>query len=266
MGVTRPAGLPGSGFTVIANSWVRDPNMSLKARGLLAYLCSHQEGYEVSNAQMVRQCADGKDAVRNARDELVDLGYLVLDQTRQDGRFAENNYVLTDPGPQASTVAGNPQVARGQVAGKPPTPGNPSTGNPDTGNPPHRRTPGGNHQEEQHPTPSGVGGGAQLALVTDGPAPETINQRAKRVADTFVASVGGMAAFMAVRNVVVRACASPAGWDDEAILAALGLLHGAGRSLTLANLDHALNGRVRPPTARPAPYRDPAPDDYARPL
>lgn len=264
MAVIRPGGLPGSGFTLVANSWVRDPGMTLKARGLLVYLLSHAEGYRCSNAQQQRDCADGRDSVTSAREELIRLGYLVAVQARAEGgRFAENDYVITEP--DAGT--GNPHVPPGERAGGPPITGNPSTGEPSTVGPQHRR-PTGEDQGTTSSRASGAGaGGRQLALVTDDgqPPAETINQRAGRLTRTYVDGVGGMAAFMAVRNVVVRACNAPAKWSDDAILGALRSLHAGGRAITLANLDHALHGKVRGSNGH-TPHRDAPADAYHAPF
>lgn len=89
--------LPNAAFTLIRNCWVRDSRISFKAKGLLAYLVSHSEGYACSQAQMVRESADGKDAIRSALDELEGAGYLTRVPTRSAGRFAEDDYALTDP-------------------------------------------------------------------------------------------------------------------------------------------------------------------------
>ena len=47
MSVERGA-LPTAGFTIVPNEWLRDPRISWKAKGLLAYIASHQEGYRLT--------------------------------------------------------------------------------------------------------------------------------------------------------------------------------------------------------------------------
>lgn len=85
-------------FTQVRNEWVRDARLSLKALGLLVYLHSHQDGYELTTAQMVRDHTDGKDAVRAGIAELEDAGYLTRLRGRGDGgRFGELDYRLADP-------------------------------------------------------------------------------------------------------------------------------------------------------------------------
>lgn len=261
MAVIRPAGLPGSGFVLIANSWVRDPAMTLQARGLLVYLLSHAEGYKISNAQQVRECANGRDAVTSAREELVRLGYLTVVEARDTaGRFAENDYTVTDP-----TATGIPQADTPPPAGNPPSTGNPSTGKPSTVGPPHRRTTGGDQGTTSRAASGDTAAGAQLELV-DGDAP-TPGQRAHRIATTYADECGGMVRFMAVRNVVALAVkarppSAPDGYPDERILAALRALRGRGRSITAEALHDELEG-VRRSSNGHAPHRDAPGTNYA---
>lgn len=84
-------------FTQVRNEWARDGRVSYKARGLLVYLHSHQDGYELSLAQIVRDTTDGKDSVRTGLVELESAGYLTRLRERDGGRWGEVDYVLADP-------------------------------------------------------------------------------------------------------------------------------------------------------------------------
>jgi hypothetical protein len=94
------------GFTRIPNEWARDARLSWKARGLLAYLMSHTEGWTTSLSDLVEKGIDGRDAIRTGLLELERLGYLVRERARNDdGTLAGIDYLLQDP---FSPVTDNP--------------------------------------------------------------------------------------------------------------------------------------------------------------
>lgn len=103
----RRTPLPFEGqFTQIPNAWLRDPNLSRRARGLLAEILSHQHGWVISVHSLWRNGPEGREAIRKAILELADAGYLVRDQTHGErGRFGEMNYVLAAPELSTVTVA-----------------------------------------------------------------------------------------------------------------------------------------------------------------
>jgi hypothetical protein len=76
-------------FTRIDNNTLEDRHLSLRARGLLAYLLSKPPGWNVVLNHLVRISPDGKKAVRAAVDELEKHGYLVRNgqQIVERGRF-----------------------------------------------------------------------------------------------------------------------------------------------------------------------------------
>lgn len=89
----------GEHFTQISNAALRDPRLSFKARGILAWLASHQDGYGCSVAAIVADSdADGKAAVRSALDELESAGYLSRERVRdpETGRLGPADYLVTD--------------------------------------------------------------------------------------------------------------------------------------------------------------------------
>lgn len=103
-------------FTQIPNEWLRDSRLTFKARGLLAMLLSHSEGWSLSTAAIAEQNQEGKDAIRSAIAELQQFGYLNRSQVNDNGRFGEAVWVTQDP--TATPLAGFPSS------------GFPSSGNP----------------------------------------------------------------------------------------------------------------------------------------
>ena len=85
-------------FTQIHNAWVRDPNLSYKAKGLLTYLLSHEIGYTITIGQIIRESDDGKQSVRSALEELIKAGYLETKRTTDArGYNAGLAYFIKDP-------------------------------------------------------------------------------------------------------------------------------------------------------------------------
>lgn len=109
-------------FTQIPNDWLRDGNLSLKAKGLLAQLLSHADGWSVSIQSLAKANQCGKDAIRSAVKELEDNGYLVRSQNRQEsGEFGETVWVTSSPS-SGSPIADYPTPVN-------PTPKNTNTEN-----------------------------------------------------------------------------------------------------------------------------------------
>jgi hypothetical protein len=109
---------PEAQFTRVPNQWARDPKLSLKAKGLLAYVLSHQDGYRLTIEQAVAESVGGKTAVYSAIRELVDHGYLRRDQRRgPSGKVGEVDYYVSDaPDVTASgfSASGKPESGRDQ--------------------------------------------------------------------------------------------------------------------------------------------------------
>lgn len=126
-------------FTIVPNAWARDARLSFKARGLLTYLLSHREGWEITGVrELVKHATEGREAMTGAVKELEEGGYLQRVQLRDEGgRMSGMDYVLTGP----------------EVVGKP-VPGKPATGKPVTGNPTTKKTTPLEDQgeEDQHPS------------------------------------------------------------------------------------------------------------------
>ena len=84
-------------FTQIPNDWLRDNRLSFKARGILAMLMSHTQGWSLSINTIAKQNQEGKDAIRSAVQELEKHGYLYRTQVNEGGRFGESIWVTQDP-------------------------------------------------------------------------------------------------------------------------------------------------------------------------
>ena len=84
------------GFTVLPNQILRTREMSYKTRYLLAQMLSMSEAWQYTVAGMAKVCGMGRDAVRTAMVELETLGYLARSQSRANGRFSHNVYIIRE--------------------------------------------------------------------------------------------------------------------------------------------------------------------------
>ena len=96
----------GSHFTQIFNAALRDKRLSWRARGVLAGLLTHSDGFGLNSNDLAKggphgpNCSrgEGRDAVRAALKELEELGYLSRARSQDDStkRFGSSDYVVTD--------------------------------------------------------------------------------------------------------------------------------------------------------------------------
>lgn len=76
-------------FTVIADASLRDPRLSFRATGVLAFLLSLADGTDISGRRLCQTKKEGRDATLAALKELEEAGYLVRSrhQNPADGRW-----------------------------------------------------------------------------------------------------------------------------------------------------------------------------------
>ena len=103
------------GYTVLPNQILRTREMSYKARYLLAQMLSMSEAWQYTVAGMAKVCGMGRDAVRTAMVELETLGYLARSQSRANGRFSHNVYIIREVPVEAEAA---PAEAEPQVVSK----------------------------------------------------------------------------------------------------------------------------------------------------
>jgi hypothetical protein len=98
-------------FTQISNAALRDERLSFKARGVLAWLASHQDGFGCSVAAIqAASSSDGRESIRSALKELQEFGYLEIERTRdpETGRLGPADYLVTDLPVSGDPTSGNP--------------------------------------------------------------------------------------------------------------------------------------------------------------
>ncbi len=109
MSKIRRGPLPTDRFTIISNDWVRDERLPFAARGLLAWLASHADGYDVTEAAIIAAGPDGRGAVRTMTEALEKAGYLRRERTYNTDGGSAVDYVLSDPREGENCLSGKGQ-------------------------------------------------------------------------------------------------------------------------------------------------------------
>lgn len=94
-------------FSVVANEPFNDSRLSYKARGILGYLLTKPDDWEILVEDLINQSEkDGRDSVRAGLAELREYGYLVLaDRRDARGRMLGKGYVLYETPEEADLSA-----------------------------------------------------------------------------------------------------------------------------------------------------------------
>ena len=83
-------------YTVISNVFLRDENLSLKSKGLLAYVMSLPNDWVLYVSELANHHKDGISAIYSSFKELIQLGYVRLKRERIDGKLAGVEYIISE--------------------------------------------------------------------------------------------------------------------------------------------------------------------------
>ena len=82
-------------FTLIDNTCLQTPTLSMQAMGLFAYLMTLPNDREIHKSELVSHFSNGRDAVYKAFNELINAGFITyVKNTDKFGRFAGNTYYI----------------------------------------------------------------------------------------------------------------------------------------------------------------------------
>ncbi|MGY0225984.1 helix-turn-helix domain-containing protein [Limosilactobacillus fermentum] len=85
------------GFTQVDNRVISDKRMSLKALGLFTYMWSKPDDWEFYVSVISNDFKDGRDSIRSAINELINLGYVKRTRKhKENGQLAAYDYILFD--------------------------------------------------------------------------------------------------------------------------------------------------------------------------
>ena len=81
-------------YTTISNQLFKNKGISLKAKGLMAYLLSLPNDWDLSINGIVSVSKEGRTAIRNIFTELINAGYIERKQIRNKGKFVGYDYFV----------------------------------------------------------------------------------------------------------------------------------------------------------------------------
>jgi len=114
-------------YTVMSNHHLKNPQLTLKAKGLLSMMLSFPDEWNYSERGLAAICKEGVDAIHSAIKELEKAGYMERHQLRgKGGRIVDTEYVIYETPHKPDTAppdTGNPDMDDPDTAG-------PETGNP----------------------------------------------------------------------------------------------------------------------------------------
>ncbi len=109
-------------YTVMSNHHLKNPQLTLKAKGLLSMMLSFPDEWNYSERGLAAICKEGVDAIHSAIKELEKAGYMERHQLRgKGGRIIDTEYVIYEK-PHAPDTT-------------PPDTDNPDMGSPDAAQP-----------------------------------------------------------------------------------------------------------------------------------
>lgn len=82
-------------YFMMNKTGINDPGLSLKAKGLLAYLISKPDGWYINYSDIIKNSLNSIYSVRSAVSELLSHGYMERTQIRKDdGQFGFYDYIV----------------------------------------------------------------------------------------------------------------------------------------------------------------------------
>ena len=83
-------------FSIISNVALNDTTLSMKAKGIWAYLLSKPDDWQVYVSQLVKSCADGKHSIYAGLKELKQAGYIEHVAIREGGKIIGYEYMVNE--------------------------------------------------------------------------------------------------------------------------------------------------------------------------
>lgn len=113
-----------TGFTQVPNVVLCDKRLSLRAKGIYAYLFSKPDNWQFHIKQMQTELQETAGQIRSYIKQLIDLGYIVRKQYNDHGLFGGMVYEFADPAKNTKRSIENTEYfenidTNGMCSGKP---------------------------------------------------------------------------------------------------------------------------------------------------
>ena len=83
-------------YVVLDKGFLNDKRLSWQAKGLLAYMLSMPNDWVFRIDDLKKRSTNGRDSTKNIIKELQEHGYIVKEQTREQGKFSNNQYIVLE--------------------------------------------------------------------------------------------------------------------------------------------------------------------------
>lgn len=99
---------------MIDKTCLNDKKLSFKAKGLHCYLMSLPDNWAIYTKDLINRSKDGRDAILKAFKELIEIGYVIREQKRKNGRSGGTIYTAYEI-PQLTKKSSEDQVNPGLI-------------------------------------------------------------------------------------------------------------------------------------------------------
>lgn len=107
-------------YVCIDNAVLENTKLSLKAKGLLAYLLTKPDSWEISVSHLITQSTDGRTAIYSAISELEELGYIKKTRLRDEsGKVLSFQYIVYERPTSSSPYSGFPDMENPDMENQP---------------------------------------------------------------------------------------------------------------------------------------------------
>ena len=125
-------------FTLMDNTCLKTPTLSMQAMGLFAYLMTLPNDWVIYKSELVNHFSNGRDAVYKAFNELIDNGFITFKEVKNEkNQFQSYEYYIHEQpvSEKKRSIRKSRNKDAEEVANGKPETGKPVTGIPYTGNP-----------------------------------------------------------------------------------------------------------------------------------